>query len=451
MRSHAIFRKWACRLIACLFFSCVLVLSVGTSGALAVEKVAPITIVINQSPWFKGFAGLIDYYEEKTGNKVKLDVNPFHGSIEKQRASARAPKGTIDLFVTNARLMPEMFNSGLVHTMEELDPNFKLDPNISRFDGSVCWDADKKSFGCKTGKLMGVPINPNIQMLYYRTDLYEKQGLKLAETWDEFLANAKKLHKPPKQIAIAQRGARQGVGYNFYPYMLSHGGSIFKDAANGDYTVTINSPECLAAMKFYIKLAKEAGHPNTGSIGQMDMIQQFATGKAAHIIAVIAAWDQLDDPNKSIVSGKFNVAIIPMAKGYRHYTTLGHFVSTIPRNIPQERKMAAVEFLKWFQTFDAQREYAVRGGVPVRSDVLTSEMSQEKRYRWMAPLAENFNNAAIWYDIPEVGEVVSVTELRWNQAVVGDLSPEEALNKAAEDIHTIVKRAGYKTGLLPKL
>ncbi len=427
-------------------------LSAGMSGvgsALA-QDVAPLTIVVNQSPWFKGFAGLIDYYEEQTGNKVILDVNPFLGSIEKQRASARAPEGTIDLFVTNARIMPEMYASGLVHTMEELAPDFKLDPNISTFDNSVCWDAEKKSFDCKTGKLMGVPINPNIQMLYYRTDLYEEAGIeKVPETWDEFVDVCDKVESDDV-ICIAQRGARQGVGYNFFPYLRGFGGDVFKDPAAGDYTVTINSPEALKALEFYVQLAAEHGHPQTGSIGQAEMIQQFATGKAAHIIAVIAAWDQLDDPDKSLVAGKFNVGIIPTATD-RHNTTIGHFVSTIPRNIPDERKQAAVEFLRWFQTFDAQREYAVRGGVPVRSDVLTSDLSKEERYRWMAPLAENFKNALIWYDIPEVGEVVAVTELRWNQAVVGELSPAEALNQAAADIHQIMERAGYQTGMLDKL
>ena len=119
----------------------------------AAQDVAPITIVINESPWFQGFAGLIDYYVETTGNEVDLDVNPFLGSIEKQRASARAPEGTIDLFITNARLMPEMYASGLVHTMDELAPDFELDPAISRFDDSVCWDQEKNSFDCETGKL----------------------------------------------------------------------------------------------------------------------------------------------------------------------------------------------------------------------------------------------------------------------------------------------------------
>ncbi|MEM7024919.1 MAG: hypothetical protein AAF637_20415, partial [Pseudomonadota bacterium] len=102
-----------------------LVGSVLDSAPARAQDVVPLTIVVNQSPWFKGFEGVVDYYEEQTGNEVILDVNPFLGSVEKQRASARASEGTIDLFVTNARNMPEMYASGLVHTMEELAPDFE--------------------------------------------------------------------------------------------------------------------------------------------------------------------------------------------------------------------------------------------------------------------------------------------------------------------------------------
>ena len=144
--------------------------------------------------------------------------------------------------------------------MDELAPDFELDPNISRFADSVCWDDAKKSFDCATGKLMGVPINPNIQMLYYRTDLYEKHGVDVAATWDEFVELCGTI-ETSDLACIAQRGARQGIGYNFYPYLHSFGGSVFKDPAAGDYTVTINSPESLAALEFYLDLAETHGHP----------------------------------------------------------------------------------------------------------------------------------------------------------------------------------------------
>jgi multiple sugar transport system substrate-binding protein len=102
-----------------------------------------------------------------------------------------------------------------------------------------------------------------------------------------------------------QRGGRatSAVSYNVMPYLWSYGGSVFADADNGDYTVTLNSTEALQALEFYLKLAAEAGHPNTGSIMQADMMQLAATGRAGHFIGVIAAWSQLDDPDKSVVVG----------------------------------------------------------------------------------------------------------------------------------------------------
>ncbi len=41
------------------------------------------------------------------------------------------------------------------------------------------------------------------------------------------------------------------------------------------------------------------------------MIQYLRTGKAAHAIAVIAAWGGMDDEEKSAVIGKMGAALIP--------------------------------------------------------------------------------------------------------------------------------------------
>ena len=56
---------------------------------------APITIVINQSPWFDSFRRRSKLYEKETGNKVNLDVNPFAGSLrEAAQLGARQPRAT---------------------------------------------------------------------------------------------------------------------------------------------------------------------------------------------------------------------------------------------------------------------------------------------------------------------------------------------------------------------
>jgi hypothetical protein len=53
-----------------------------------------------------------------------------------------------------------MYSSGLIHSMDELDPDFQLEPGVGTFDDTVYWDNEKGSFNAETGKLMGVPINP---------------------------------------------------------------------------------------------------------------------------------------------------------------------------------------------------------------------------------------------------------------------------------------------------
>ena len=41
--------------------------------AQATPKAAPITMVINQSPWFDGFRQLVEQYRKETGNAIELE------------------------------------------------------------------------------------------------------------------------------------------------------------------------------------------------------------------------------------------------------------------------------------------------------------------------------------------------------------------------------------------
>ena len=46
--------------------------------------------------------------------------------------------------------------------------------------------------------------------------------------------------------------------------MIGHGGEIVRDAKDGDFTVTVNSPEVLAALDQFINLMKTCARPITG-------------------------------------------------------------------------------------------------------------------------------------------------------------------------------------------
>jgi len=61
-----------------------------SARAQSIARVAPITMVINQSPWFEGFRQLVEQYQKETGNKIELDVNPYAGALDKIRNSLRS-------------------------------------------------------------------------------------------------------------------------------------------------------------------------------------------------------------------------------------------------------------------------------------------------------------------------------------------------------------------------
>lgn len=413
---------------------------------------APITIVINQSPWFESFRATVELYEKETGNKVSLDVNPFAGSLEKQRNSVRASQGDYDILIMNSGWFAEMYFGGFVTAISDIDPSFKLDPDLFTLGDTIYFDPDKKTMS-PTGKLMSVPIQPNIPMLFYRGDLYKEKGLKPVETFEDLYNNAKALHNPPKMYGMVQRGARgpNTVSYDFYPYLFGMGGAVFKDQANGDYSITLNNEKGKEALDYYLKLAKDAGHPKTASLDQAEIIQALVTGHAAHASMVIAAWSQMDDPNKSIVVDKMEFAPTPHSPGLPTGPALGHWLGGVAHNVPDERKRGAVEFFRWFQTKDAQIANAKAGGIPLNALVYNEPMAEERSFRWMKPLAAALPHAINPYAFPEASEVIAVLELGLNRAIAGEITSADALNSMSDEIHGIMEKYKYKTGELPPL
>ncbi|MCM0018854.1 MAG: extracellular solute-binding protein [Tagaea sp.] len=428
-------------------------LALGASGPVSAQARHPqIAIAINQSPWFAGFARLVEAYERETGNRVRLDVNPFAAAAEKQRNSARSQQGIFDILPLNATWMAEVFHGGFLTALTDIDPSFRLDPDILNMDDSCYWDEARKRHSRETGKLYGVTLNPNVPVLYYRRDLYEAKGLTPPKTWDQLLANARALHDAPRIHGMVLRGARSAsdVSYDFFPYLHSYGASLFADERAGDFTVAINSPAGKRALDRYLEFRAFAP-PNPGSFSNADVIQQVLTGRAAHAMIVIAAWSQMDDPARSAVVGKIDVVVAPGSDSGPSSPTLGHFVGVVPRNVPPERQHAALAFLAWFQKRENQVKYAEAGSPPVSRAVLASDLARDPKNRYMPAVLDSVTTARMMYTVPEGPRIVSVLEQRLNQAVIGEIGSAEALNRISAEVHQIMAGAGYRTGRLGDL
>ncbi|MDR7145176.1 extracellular solute-binding protein [Rhizobium sp. BE258] len=440
-------------------------LAAGTMAALSTPAAAadsfldvgsqePITILINASPWYKGFENVVALYEEQTGNKVDLEVTPFDGMLEKARSAVRSgDTSPYDLVNINGNSTVEFYQGGFLQPLNEIDPSFQVPKEVYAFGDSGCWDEAKKFRTCASGKLMGYSPNGNVQLFYYRDDVLKEKGLKVPVTFDQVLDNCKVLQNPPDSYGYLQRGEKgDSIYYDFMAYLLSYGGSIEKDAANGDFTVTVNSPEVKQALDKFIEISKSCGPQNYASLGQGDLIQLIQTGKGLQAHAVVAAFPNFDDPKKSAVIGKVNAAVLPKAKvDGEPGVAIGNWVLAVPKNASDDGKKGALAFSKWFITYKAQYAYAEGGGIPVREDVFSSDLKDRPEFRWMPAYQEEIKYGKQLLGYSEGPAVNQALGLRLNQALIGELSSAAALNQAAKDIEAIFKKGGRKTGLLSPL
>lgn len=440
-------------------------LCVATTGLMAMPALAqesfadvgqqePITVLINASPWYAGFENVVGLYEEQTGNKINLEVTPFDGMLEKARSAVRnGGTSPLDLININSNATVEFYEGGFLTPLNEIDPDFKIPPEVYALDDAGCWDEAKRFRTCKTGKLMGFAPNGNIQLFYYRDDVYKEKGLTVPTTFDEVIANCKVLHNPPDAYGYLQRGEKgDGIYYDFMAYFLAYGARTEKDAANGDFTVTVNSPEAKAALDKYIEVAKTCGPDNYATLGQGDLVQLMQTGKGMQAHAVVAAFPNFDNPQKSAVVGKINAAMLPKAtKDGKPGVAIGSWVFAVPKNATDAGKKGALAFSKWFLTYKAQYAYAEGGGIPVREDVLDSDLKDQPKFRWMQAYKDEIPFGKQVSGYAEGSPVTLALGLRANQALIGEMSTGAALNRAAEDIKALFDKNGRKTGLLPPL
>jgi multiple sugar transport system substrate-binding protein len=426
--------------------------SLAQKAFLDVGKQADVTVLVGSTPWYPAFEKAVGQYEQQTGNHIKLDVTPFGNILEKARNAVRSGQSPYGLMTLDTQWTIEFYEGGFLSPLTDIDAAFVMPKEVLAYGDSGYWNAQKRWRTADGGKLMAYTVLGNVQLLYFRGDLLKQAGIAPPATWNDVLAACTKLAKPPATYGFVARGEKgNGIRYDWQSVMLAEGAQVVKNPEAGDYTVTINSPQAKAALDLYIELLKRCGPPNFGSLGQGDVIQLLATGKAPLGDVVTAAFASFEDPNKSAVVGKLETAPLPSGAGGARGAVIGNWNAVVPKNAPDAQKKAALAFSRWFLTYDAQRAFAEAGGIPNRSDVYTSDLAKNPKYRWMPAYLETQQFARQELGYAEGAQVEQILGLRLNQALIGEMSSGKALNSAAAEIEALFRKNGRRTGVLAPL
>lgn len=127
-------------------------------------------------------------FKEMTGADVRVAEVPFAELFQKILTDWATGTNSIDVGVFASGWGVELVNGDLV---ENLDPYIAADDKIDIDDIAPYF----RDFNQKVaGSTYFITLDGDFQMMYYRTDILEANGLEPPNTWDEYLDIASKIH-----------------------------------------------------------------------------------------------------------------------------------------------------------------------------------------------------------------------------------------------------------------
>ncbi|MGE5603710.1 MAG: ABC transporter substrate-binding protein, partial [Nitrososphaerales archaeon] len=239
-------------------------------------KGSTIRVMLNQHPWTTAIQPSIADFEKLTGIKVVLETYPEDQFRQKSLVELTSGAGTLDIFMSQPPQEGLKYKRAgwyedlapYVNDPSQTGPDYKFDDFLP---GTV-------KFETVEGTLIGMPIQLEVEMLFYRKDLLEAAGLTPPKTLDELQAAAQKLNNANGGVyGFASRGKKAAAVTMFSNYLYNYGGNWLDDQRNP----AINSPEAVEALTFYGNLLKNYGPPGSVNNHWNEVVALFQQGKAA--------------------------------------------------------------------------------------------------------------------------------------------------------------------------
>jgi len=401
------------------------------------QKPAQLTIAAVQGNEDAALKAVAPLYEQKTGIKISIVEFPYDQLYEKLVTTFKANSNTYDLVMMDDPWMPKF---GTDESLQPLDSSygFKRDSDIPDVVYDVgTWPPPRGAVPPaakgKTQHLIGITIVGNVEMFMYRSDMGAAP-----KTWDEVKANADKNKKTNFYGYVIRGKATNPIVADFLPILWSFGGDVFDQ----NWNVTIDNAASLKAVKFLVQDLKADAPTGSESIDAADRDRLMATGQAYQT----TVWpgeitDVIENSQVSQVKGKVSYIPMPAGPSGKGIGMMGNWLLGIPK--ASSNGQAAADFITWLTSSDTQKTYVDKGGIPARKSILNDATLNQKN-PYFSALAKSLDAVPNWRPRTDQWNAVeTILGTNLNAALAGTVTPEAAVAKAADQIKTQMKNAGY--------
>ncbi|GAA3621436.1 sugar ABC transporter substrate-binding protein [Nonomuraea rosea] len=157
------------------------------------------------------------------------------------------------------------------------------------------------------GEVWAIPQDTGPMGMLYRQDIFDKHGIPVPKTWDEFAAAARKLHAADPEVYLTNLAANEAAAW--HGLLWQAGAKPYVNANKSDISIKVNDEPSKKLAAYWGGLAKD------GAIGvEPDFTDSWfsALNKGKYATWITAAWGPvfLSGSAKS-TAGKWRAAPLP--------------------------------------------------------------------------------------------------------------------------------------------
>jgi multiple sugar transport system substrate-binding protein len=290
----------------------------------------------------------LDAFTKQTGIKVKLEVIGWNDLLNRILAATSSGQGPDLVNIGNTWSASLQATGAFLPISDDV---MKQIEGTGRFlPGALA------ATGASGQPPVGVPIYSMSYALYYNKAMFQAAGIaQPPTTWDEFIADGKKLTKSG-QWGVSVEGAQTPENaHHAFTFSKQQGGSFYDSAGKP----TFDTPQNVAGIKQYVDFmaADKIANPSDAEYSNgTEAVKDFATGKAAMLL-----WQSADATlaQYGMQPGQYGVAPVPFnaaqPSGPAHVDSIvaGINLSVFANT---KNKDAALQFMKFMVSKQTQMD-----------------------------------------------------------------------------------------------
>lgn len=321
-----------------------------------------ITVLDKFGPANEFYAAQVGAFEQQTGVKVDYQMVRDGDVRLKTLTAFTAGDSSIDVF--NSTTVQEGVRYLKAGWYAPLD-RFMRDRSLVAPDFDL---ADFLEAPLATAKvlpdnvLVGLPQDAEASLLFYNKSLFDRNGVPhptaRAFSWKDLEEALVRLHRPEGGVSgLLMRHAAAAAIAHWSIFLHDRSGSWF----DRDGKVSVSTPVALEATEQYGRLLRRLGPPELQQGAQLNINNEFMTGKIGAILEQHPAAPAFLDPAKSAVADYIGFAGIPA--GARGSAPLVFsWISSI--SALSKKQEAAWLWVQWHTGKEASLRLGVEAGMP---------------------------------------------------------------------------------------